>query len=189
MSVTASTELQEALIKITRFSPRRAIKRLVKAETKGSKIYAVLKTWELARLLGWVVLDQQPGTRRPKAKASDKSKSSKRRMRKSNARRTGDIMLAWLLDDILKETRKRRSNEDDSDFKLIIALIKSRGGFSKLVEGRSGKLLLAQAARKLRELGYIYQLIDFLCRYKGHNPDNSKFDIKAAFYFVEKQHA
>ena len=187
MSVSASTELQEILIKNTRFSPRRAIKRLVKAETTGSKIHALLKTWELARLLGWVVLDQRPGTRQPKAKARDKSKSFKRRMRKSNARRAGDITLAWLLDDVLNETRKRRSNEDELDFALIIELIKSRGGFTKLVEGRGGRLLLSQAARKLRELGYIYQLIDFLCRYKDNNPDPSKFDITGAIYFVAKQ--
>jgi len=187
MSVSTSTELQEILIKNTRFSPRRAIKRLVKAETKGSKIHALLKTWELARLFGWVVLDQRPGTRQPKAKASDKSKSSKRRMRKSNARRAGDIALAWLLDDIRNEARKRRSNEDELDFALIFELIKSRGGFTKLVEGRGSKLLLSQAARKLRELGYVYQLIDFLCRYKDNNPDPSKFDITGAIYFVAKQ--
>jgi hypothetical protein len=187
MSGSTSTELQEILIKNTRFSPKRAINRLVKAETTENKIRTILKTWELARLLGWVVLDQQPGTRQPKVKASGTSKSPKRRIRKSNARRAGDITLAWLLDDILNDTKERRSNEDGADFALIFELIKSRGGFLNLVEGRGGKLLLSQAARKIRELGYIYRLIDFLCRYQDNNPDLSKFDITAAIYFVAKQ--
>lgn len=180
MSVRISRQLRAI-----RFSPRRAIKTLMKAETPANKIHGLIKTWQLARLLGWVVLDQQPGTRQPKAKGGAIGKSSTRRIRKSNAIRTGDITLAWLLDDVLNNSSKSRS--DSNYLEIIVALVKVRGGFSKLVEGRGGKLLLSRAAKRIRELGYIYQLIDFLCRYKDYNHDNSKFDITAAIYFVAKE--
>lgn len=69
---------------------------------------------------------------------------------------------------------------------IIVDLIMSSGGFSKLVKGRGEKALLSQAKRKMRELGYVFRIMDFLCRYKKASLDDAKFNIQCAKYFVEK---
>jgi hypothetical protein len=158
---------------LKRFRPREAVKIL--AESSRGEEAAFLKTWALARLLAWAILDQRPGKRRPK--------KSKPTIRTANARLVGHLTLASLLDQRLKQYGAR---ENDETLRLMLALFSAIGGFGVYVQGRGAKGLLSQAKKTNRKLGYVYRIVAYLCRYKQHIGDDRKFDIESAKYFVEK---
>jgi hypothetical protein len=157
-------------MKIKRFKPRQSVKILDKDPESDA---AFLKTWALARLLGWSILDQPPVRRRPQASGT--------RFRSRNARQVGHIILALLLDQHLA-----RSRENESELRLMLGLVRECGGFSAGHHGPGARALLRNAKKSAIELQYVYLITQFMCRYHKYLPDGDKFQIESAKLFVEQ---
>jgi len=177
MPSRSGAESLPELKKPTRFKPRRAVRHLLKTKRKR-EIHALFKKLALAQLFAWAILDQRAGKRLPKVQGGEPGNRHKRPVRTLHAERFGRIVLANLFD---------RANSRDST-KLILTLIRSRGGLSRLTEGRSSNAVLSRAKKAAKEIEYVYKIMDFLCRYKESGLDDSKSNIQCAKYFVEKTH-
>jgi hypothetical protein len=167
------SETERVTKALKRFRPREAVETL--AESSRGEEAAFLKTWALARLLAWAILDQRPGKRRPK--------KSKPTIRTANAKLVGHLTLASRLHQRLQRYGARANDET---LRLMLALFTATGGFGAYVRGRGAKGLLSQAKKANRKLGYVYRIVAYLCRYKQHIGNDRQFDIESAKYFVEK---
>jgi hypothetical protein len=146
-----------------RFKPRDSVKILDK-DLKSDATF--LKTWALARLLGWSILDQRPGTN----------------FRSKNTRQVGHVILAHLLDQRLAEPNAGSRNNDPLGG--MIALFRECGGFSGGLRGPGERTLLRNAKKSAIELQYVYLIVQFMCRYRRYLPDGDKFQIESAKQFV-----
>jgi hypothetical protein len=161
-------------MKIKRFKPRQSVKILNKDPESDA---AFLKTWALARLLGWSILDQTPRRQRPQA--------SRTSFRSRNARQVGHIILAHLLDQRVDEVHSE-SRKNDPVLPLMICLVRECGGFSVGLHGPGANILLRKAKKSAIELQYVYLITQFMCRYRKYLPDGDKFQIASAKLFVEQ---
>ena len=146
-----------------RFKPRDSVKILDKAPKSGATF---LKTWALARLLGWLILDQRPGSEI---------------FRSRNARQAGHVILAHLLDQHLAEPYAGSHNNEPLGG--MMALFRECGGFSGGLRGPGEKTLLRKAKKSTIELQYVYLITQFMCRYRRYLPDGDKFQIESAETF------
>lgn len=129
------------------FDPRFAIRVLcepVSAESWGAR------QWYLARLLGWMTLDQRPGKRRA---------GSRRKLRKSNAKFVGNIVLMVLLD------RGLKSPSPDRPLDLLASLFLASGGFAACQTTPRSGFLLKKFKKAIREIEYVFQIVEYMCRY------------------------
>ena len=147
------------------FKPRDSVKILDK---DPMSVATFLKTWALARLLGWSILDQRPGTK----------------LRSRNARQVGHVVLAHLLDQRLAEPYAGSHN--DELLELMIELFRECGGFSGGLRGPGERTLLRNAKKSVIELQYVYLIAEFMCRYRKYVPEGDKFQIESAKLFVEQ---
>lgn len=183
MSAQTDSEYQAALNELARFRPRHAVKTLL--EIEPSESLRVLKTWQLARLMAWAMLDQKPGKREPKRDELDEL--PKRKIKTANAKRGGELALFFLFDQTIK-----KFNANDSitrDLRLVFHLIQGWGGFLQLAGGRGGRALLRSAQKKIRKFEYVRRTVEYLCRCEIHHPHDKYFDIRTALDFVAKNKA
>ena len=159
---------------VKRFRRRDSVKIL--NEEPGSDA-AFFKTWALARLLGWSILDQRPGRRRPQASGTG--------FRSRNARQVGHVTLGYLLDQHLGEPYAG-SRKNDPVLPLMLSLVRECGGFSAGLRGPGARALLRRAKKSAKELQYVYLITQFMCRYHKYQPDGDKFQIASAKLFVEQ---
>jgi hypothetical protein len=172
-----SSETEQIAKVLKRFRPRDSV--LILADGDGA---AFLKTWSLARLLAWAVLEQRPRKRRSK---SDRSREANPRqtIHTKTAKQVGHLTLAYLLDRWIEKNGVQRNDET---VRLMLSLFMSSGGFGLFVQGRGARGLLSSAKGANRNLGYVYRIVLFLCRYKKHIGGDGKFDIDTAKRFVAK---
>jgi hypothetical protein len=171
-----SSETERIVKVLKRFRPRDSV--LMLADGDGT---AFLKTWSLARLLAWAVLEQRPGKRRLKPDRSREA-NPRQTIRTKTAKQVGHLTLAYLLDRWIEKNGVQRNDET---VRLMLSLFMSSGGFGLFVQGRGARGLLSSAKGANRKLGYVYRIVLFLCRYKQHIGADAKFNIDTAKRFVE----
>jgi hypothetical protein len=154
-------------IKLFRFTPRRALTIL-----NGTEFPDFFRTWALARLLTWAILDQK-----------SEKRSSPSKLRRRNARSAGHLTLAYLLD---RRLQSGDGNAKDDILGQMLALFRASGGFSLFVKGSGARSLLsrAQKRRTRRELKYVYFIVLYMCRYKEFLGQDGKFNLETAKQFV-----
>jgi hypothetical protein len=156
----------------TDFRPRSAVKILNDGEV--TEVTGFLKTWTLARLLAWMILDQPPR----------KTKRGTRRLRRANANHAGLVVLALLL-----HLRYHANSKTDETLKQMFLLWLKCDGFSACFQRWGGKALLSRAQKANRELQCVFRIVDYMCRYacwRGEHKNDPNFTIQSAKYFVEK---
>jgi hypothetical protein len=161
-------------MKIKRFRPRQSVKIILDKNLASNA--AFFRTWALARLLGWSILDQPPARR---------SQTSRTRFRSRNARQVGHIILAHLLDQRLDEP-DADSRKDDPVLLLMMGLVRECGGFSVFLQGPGARTRLRNAKGSAIKLQYVYLIAQFMCRYRKYLPEGDKFQIESAKLFVEQ---
>jgi hypothetical protein len=172
-------------MELEKFRPRGTVEFLARPPKLNESGF--LHTWALARLLAWAILDQRPGKRAPKGAQLDSDEPKKRKIRTVNAKLAGRITLAWLLDRHLSRAQID-SEEYKETLRLMINLFMECGGFKSCFEGWAAKSLFNDVKHANRELGYVYRIVDFMCRYRQRSevPENDpKFTIESAKWFVE----
>jgi hypothetical protein len=180
----AKTPLPKAgktLRQLKRFRPREALTIINSSAGQGK---TALRTWALARLLAWAILDQRPGKRPPKTQGGGVKKLLGRGLRTKNARHVGHLVLAVLLD---RQLQRKGARKDDKTLRGMLALFQLSGGFGVFVQSRGAKGLLAQAKRASSDLRCVYRIVNYMCRYEkylGNADDN--FTIESAKEFVRK---
>jgi hypothetical protein len=162
--IAQSSETERIVRALKAFTPRGAVKILTEPDTP-----IFMKTWALARLLAWAVLEQRPGKRRA--------------LRTRSAKQVGRLTIAGLLHRRIGEYGAR---QEDETLELMFAVFTTTGSFGALVEGRGSRALLSAAKHASRELSYVYQIVSFLCRHKKYIGGGVKFDIETAKVFVAK---
>jgi hypothetical protein len=167
------------LIDLMKFRPRSAARALAN-RTHDEKL-TFLQTWSLARLLAWAIVDQRPGKRPPNKQSHD---STKRKIRTAAAKQAGHIALGYLLDRRLLH-RQAGSDVDSKTVGPMLNLFRECGGFAASSKGWGTKGLLYDIREANRELGYIYRIVDYMCRYDRYVDVKIKFDIESAKSFVE----
>lgn len=185
MSTNSDAKSQQILKKIARFKPPRSVDIILHKGT-ADDLPQFLRAWELARLLAWVFLDQ-PKMKEQK-KQHDAAAASRPVVKTRSAKQAGRIVLAHILDQHLSEVRGSSTTKKlalANDFNLVVALVRSSGGFAKLVEGRSGTSLLSNAELSRRDFGYVYRIVGYLCRCKIDPTRIRKDTIGDARSFVE----
>jgi hypothetical protein len=68
----------------------------------------------------------------------------------------------------------------------MLGLYLRLGGFAASLQGREAKSLVSGVKKTNRELGYVYRIVDYMCRYKKYDGDERKFNIESAKTFVKK---
>jgi hypothetical protein len=111
------------------FRPRSAVKILNDGEV--TEITGFLKTWTLARLLAWMILDQPPR----------KTTRGTLRLRRANANHAGLVVLASLLHLRLQKIGHASSLKSDEPLKRMFHLWLKCDGFSACFQRRGGKAL------------------------------------------------
>jgi hypothetical protein len=152
-----------------KFKPREAVRIL-----RDPPLQQFLKTWALARLLGWICLDQQRSS-----------------FRDRNAKLAGHLALACLLDRRLRPSQIQH----DNTAREMLGVFMNSGGFRLFVESRLGaKSMLNRARNKAtKDLGYVHRIMSYLCRYfrlvtdHGDVADGSKLTLEYAKLFVANQ--
>jgi hypothetical protein len=176
-------ELKE--LELEKFRPGRAVSIL--AERPGHNEAAFLHTWALAQVLAWAILDQRPGKRPLKGAQLGSDEPKRRKIRTANAKQAGQITLAYLLDRHLKRGQFG-SEEYKEKLRLMLAVFMECGGFASCFKGWGTKSLLYDVKRANRELGYVYRIVDFMCRYNKRPEaaeNDPNFTIESAKSFVE----
>jgi len=166
---------------LSKFRPGRAVKVLLDEIDPN---FDFIKPWVLAQLLAWIALDQRAGTR----------KKMKRRSR--NAKNAGHHVLMTLLD---REVRQKSSSNER--FRALIALFMETGGFAACQRLTSARSILNKIKAARSDVGYVYQIVDYLCRFSLDRAHVSKhlfefkksdveayFSIESAKAFVDHQH-
>jgi hypothetical protein len=170
---------------LEKFRPRGAVRVLAKPQRNEA---AFLHTWALARLLAWAIADQ-PGPKKRAKEARDPAGEPKRRrkIRTANAKLAGQITLANLLNRHVSRGRNG-SEKYKEKLQLMLALFMGCGGFASCFKGWGAQSLLHEVKDANRRLGYVYRIVDFMCRYRQRSevPENDpKFTIEGAKSFVE----
>src|SRR5258708_5634230 len=160
---TPLPKADKALRQLKRFRPREALT-IINSSAGGDKA-AFARTWALARLLAWAILDQRPGKRLPKTRGSGAEKSPTRPLRTRNARLVGHLTLARLLDQRLQ---REGAKKDDETLRVMLALFRLCGGFGVFVQSRGAKGLLSQAKRASKDLRCVYRIVNYMCRYQKY---------------------
>src|SRR5262249_50035028 len=173
-----SSEIQRIIEQLRGFRPRQSVRILTGDDDQP----VFLKVWALTRLLTWAVLDQRPGKRRRKPTAEKSATDRRLAFRTRNAKQIGHLVLAFLLD---RRFQGGSVKPDDETLHLMLWIFMKSGGFGGFVQGRGARGFLSAAKRANRELGYVYRIVVFLCRYKKHIGNGPKFDIDTAKRFVE----
>jgi uncharacterized protein YifE (UPF0438 family) len=172
-------------LELWKFRPRRAVS--VLAERPEHNEAAFVHTWALAQVLAWAILDQRPGKRPSKGANLGSDKPKKRKIRTGNAKQAGQITLAYLLDRHLRRGQPR-SEEYVEKLRLMIVVFMECGGFASSFKGPGAEDLFDDVKDANRELGYVYRIVDFMCRY-GQRPEGTEndpnFTIESAKSFVE----
>jgi hypothetical protein len=137
-----------------------------------------LKTWMLARLLAWMILDQPRKRRRSK-------KTGRRRIRRANANQIGIVVLGAIIDLGFRNAGFAEATADKSMVRLFILFVICKG-FAGL-QNRGGRAILSHMKQKDRELQCVLRIIDYMCRFANqHSERDSNFTIESAKKFVEK---
>ena len=171
-------------MELEKFRPGRAVRFL--ADQPENNETAFLRTWALAQLLAWAILDQRPGKRPPKEARDGSDQPKKRKIRTANAKQAGQITLAYLLDRHLIRGQTG-SEEYNEKLRLMLALFMEGGGFASCFKGWGAKSLLYDVKGASRELGYVCRIVDFMCRYSkrpGVAENDPNFTIESAKSFV-----
>ena len=168
-----------------KFRPGQAVRIL--ADQPENSETAFVRTWALAQLLAWAILDQRPGKRPPKEARDGSDEPKKRKIRTANAKQAGQITLAYLLDRHLSRGQTG-SEEYKEKLRLMLALFMACGGFASCFKGWGAKHLLYDVKDANRQLGYVYRIVDFMCRYSkrsGAAEYDPNFTIESAKSFVQ----
>jgi hypothetical protein len=166
-------------IDLMKFSPRSAAR--VLASRPEEQTWTFLRPWALARLLAWAIVDQRPGKRPPNKQQHG---STRRKIRTIGAKQAGHVALGYLLDRQLWP-RQGGSDIDMETVGPMLILFRECGGFAASSKGWGTKGLLYDVTQANRELGYIYRIVDYMCRYNKYDDTKVKFDIESAKSFVE----
>ena len=173
-------------MELEKFRPGRAVRIL--ADQPENNETAFLHTWALAQLLAWAILDQRPGKRPPKEGRDGSDQPKKRKIRTANAKQAGQITLAYLLNRHLSRGQTG-SEEYNEKLRLMLALFMECGGFASCFKGWGAKHLLYDVKDANRELGYVYRIVDFMCRYSERSEvtkNDPHFTIESAKSFIEQ---
>jgi hypothetical protein len=173
-------------MELEKFRPGRAVRIL--ADQPEHDEAAFVHTWALAQLLAWAILDQRPGKRPPKEPRRGSDEPKKRKIRTANAKQAGQITLAYMLDRHLRRGQPG-SEEYKEKLRLMLAVFMECGGFASCFKGRGAKDLMYDVKRANRELGYVYRIVDFMCRYSKRSEaakNDPHFTIESAKSFVEQ---
>lgn len=174
-------------LELGKFRPGRAVRIL--AEPPEYDEAAFLYTWALAQVLGWAILDQRAGKRQPKgAQPEFRSTKKRRKIWTANAKQAGQMTLTYLLDRHLRRGQPG-SEEYKEKLQLMLAVFMECGGFASCVKSLGAKSLLDDVKRANRELGYVYRIVDFMCRYSKASDEaenDPNFTIESAKSFVEQ---
>ena len=129
-----------------RFRPKTTVQRLL----DNDKDLAEVRVWELARLLGWITLDQRAGTRlRP------------RRFRTRKAKQAGDKALIMMLDRAMRST--------PIDVEVLGPLFIANGGFGTCVNNLAANTMLKSIRATRTDLEYVFLIVDYLCCYDANS--------------------
>jgi hypothetical protein len=172
-------------LELEKFRPGRAVSIL--AERPEHNEAAFLHTWALAQVLAWAILDQRPGKRPLKGAQLGSDEPKRRKIRAANAKQAGQITLAYLLDRHLRRNQPG-SEEYKQKLRLMLAVFMEYGGFASCFKGRGAKDLFFDVKDANRELGYVYRIVDFMCRYSQRPKvaeNDPNFTIESAKSFVE----
>lgn len=164
--------MKEPEVQLDKFRPHWGVAIFVKPLDED---HAFLQTWALAQLMAWAILDQKPGKRPPKGTPS------KRRIRTRSAKQAGHITLAHLLDRRLK----RNTKNDSSELKLMLSLFLQCGGFAGCFKSWGEQDLFYDIKHAERDLGYVYRIVRYLCRYHKHHGEDANYTIETAKAFVK----
>jgi hypothetical protein len=156
-----------------------------------------LKTWALAELLAWAFLDQRPA-RRVNKQAIKATKNRVRRRRE--AHQAGAIALAFLLEEQLDNFLNDNGAYDEAELKAIWSQFQFCGGISKSVGGWGYEGLLSEldlrigdrlgsAKTVLEEGKYVFQIVQFVCRYQAFSGINGTIDLACDFVELNRQSA
>jgi hypothetical protein len=183
---SATKRVIRSPMELEKFRPGRAV-RILADQPKNNET-AFLRTWALAQLLAWAILDQRPGKRPPKEARLGSDKPKKRKIRTANAKLAGQMRLACLLDRHLSRGQTG-SEEYKEKLRLMLALFMECGGFASCFKGWGARDLLYDAKDANRQLGYVYRIVDSMCRYSkrsGATENDPNFTIESAKSFVER---
>src|SRR5260370_26521758 len=118
-------------IDLTKFRPAWAVALLANDPEEEKR--AFLQPWALAQLLAWAILDQRPGKR-----------AAKKSIRTVNAKQTGQVALAYLLDRHVKRVQAG-STIDYQTTLAMLGLYLRLGGFAASLQGRGPRVRWASA--------------------------------------------
>jgi hypothetical protein len=179
MPIQKETKEQKAK-RLAKFRPEKAVRYLALSKPK----YLMFKkTWVLAQLLAWAILDQRPHQRASHSKNKSDSAIPKGMITVRCATEVGNFALAWLLHRQLQ--RKRKLN--DKTLSEMTKLFKARGGFRVFLLAHGAHDLYYRAQQSQRDLRYVYWIVDYLCRYKEkYVSDDDKLDIETAKRFIDQ---
>jgi hypothetical protein len=172
------------ILELEKFRPGRAVSILAGPERNKA---AFLHTWALAQVLAWAISDQRPGKRPPKRAQPNSDNPKRRKIWTANAKQAGQITLACLLDRHLRYGHPG-SEEYKEKLRLMLAVFMACGGFASCFKGRGAKDLFYDVKHASSELGYVYRIVDFMCRYSkrsGVAVNDPNFTIESAKKFVE----
>lgn len=159
-----------------KFRPNRAVRLLAQPKSP------VIKTWALARLLAWTILDQRTGVRPKRPPDSPASgKPIRTKIRTTWARQAGHITLAYLLD---RHLRLPNPAEDPVLAKELFPLFLHGGGFRACFQGWGIRELVYRIVEAKINLEYIYLIIEYMCRVEKYG--YGRQTIEGAKFFVEK---
>lgn len=160
-------------IDLAKFKPRNSVKILIDHERP-----TYFKIWALARLMAWMCLDQR-AARRP-----SKGQASRRPFRTRNARMTGHLVLADILDSWFQPGR---FDKTDDTLKGIFRLFLQSGSFRGFVESAHGGLSwLGRMKKSTERLRYVKKIVEYLCRCEASNINQDRFTIQITNIFIEQ---
>ena len=177
MTIQKETKEQKAK-RLAKFWPNKAVRYLVFLSTPKHLMFK--KTWVLAQLLSWAILDQRPHQRASNSKKKSNSAIPKGMITVRCATEVGNFALAWLLHRQLQSQRKM----DEKTLSEMVKLFEARGGFRVFLLAHGAHDLYERARQSQRELRYVYWIVDYLCRCKKYVSDGDKLDIETAKQFV-----
>ena len=176
MTIQKETKEQKAK-RLVKFRPDKAARYLVLSKPKHLMFR---KTWVLAQLLAWAILDQRPHQRASNSKEKSVSAIPKGMIAVRCATEVGNFALAWLLHRQLQSQRKM----DKKTLSEMVKLFEARGGFRVFLLMHGAHDLYERARHSQRELRYVYWIVDYLCRYQKYIPHREKLDIETAKQFI-----
>jgi hypothetical protein len=176
MPIRIETKEQKAK-RLVKFWPDKAVRYL---DLSKPKHLMFKKTWVLAQLLAWAILDQRPHQRASNSKEKSGSAIPKGMITVRCATDVGNFALAWLLHRQLQSQRKL----SEKTLSEMRKLFEARGGFRVFLLAHGAHDLYERARQSQRELRYVYWIVDYLCRCKKYVSDGDKLDIETAKQFV-----